>query len=160
MRSIQDFPRYVRAIALFGDGLLCSALLLLCVPAIASPTLLAQEESPPLTQPESDMPEAQVIPVEGFASIRLVNTTNATITYQVVGETGDRPLGGEATQTLEDLPIPVYMVFQRQDGGLLQVTAEATEEAGMLEVTFGATETLEMDKQALEVRENGLVFVN
>jgi hypothetical protein len=124
----------------------------------------------PVSAPSSAMPEnlpprfpfpgARVTPVDGMVTIKLVNTTNAVINYQVVGMTQSRTLGEQSEISIHNLKTPITLTYQRPDGGLVLVRAQATATAGMLQVNFGVTTDLGADTKSLEVQEDGKVFLN
>ncbi len=115
------------------------------------------EGTPPARFP---MPGARVTPTAGMVTIKLVNTTNAIINYQVVGVTPPRTLGEQSEILLQNLTTPLTLTYQRPDGGLLLVRPQATAMPGMLQVSFGATTDLGADTKSLEVQEDGRVFLN
>jgi hypothetical protein len=106
------------------------------------------------------MPSARVTPTEGMVVIKLVNTTNAVINYQVVGITQPRTLGEQSEILLQNLKTPITLTYQRPDGGLLLVRPQATATPGMLQVSFGATTDLGADTKSMDVQEDGRVFLN
>jgi hypothetical protein len=117
----------------------------------------APEATPPARFP---MPGARVSPTAGTVAIKLVNTTNAIINYQVVGVTPPRTLGEQSEILLTNLKAPLTLTYQRPDGGLLLVRPQATATPGMLQVSFGATTDLGADTKSMEVQEDGRVFLN
>lgn len=113
---------------------------------------------PPLPE-QQQAPSARVMPVNGRVNIRLTNTTNAVIFYQVIGDTEQRSLAGKSEVTLRNLSAPVSLTFSRQDRGLLRPTLSATS-MGLLEVTLDATTDLAEDRTTIRVQEDGAVLVN
>lgn len=113
---------------------------------------------PPLPE-QQQAPIARVMPVDGRVNIRLTNTTNAVVFYQVIGNTEQRSLAGKSEVTLRDLPAPVSLTFSRQDRGLLRPTLSATS-MGLLEVTLDATTDLAEDRTTIRVQQDGAVLVN
>lgn len=124
-----------------------------------TPTQPSSVIQPPLPE-QQQAPSAMVTPANGQVSIRLVNETGANINYQVIGNTNQRSLQGKSNVVLKDLPIPVTVTFKRQDGGLLQVSPQASSEPAMLEVTFTETTELSIDKSTLRVQRTGAVLLN
>ena len=110
--------------------------------------------------PRFPMPSARVTPSEGMIVIKLVNTTNAVINYQIVGVTPQRTLGEQSEIVLKTIQVPITLTYQRPDGGLLQVRPQATAMPGMLQVSFGATTELGTDTKSLEIQEDGKVILN
>ncbi|MEG5057276.1 hypothetical protein QUB60_07385 [Microcoleus sp. A2-C5] len=110
--------------------------------------------------PRFPLPSARVSPAEGMVVIKLVNTTNALINYQIVGVTPPRTLGEQSEIVLKNIKVPITLTYQRPDGGLLLVRPQATAMQGMLQVSFGATTDLGADTKSLEIQEDGRVFLN
>ena len=137
---------------------------------VSQPEATPATNGKPVSAPSSAMPEnlpprfplpgARVTPVDGMVTIKLVNTTNAVINYQVVGMTQPRTLGEQSEISIKNLKIPITLTYQRPDGGLVLVRAQATATAGMLQVNFGVTTDLGADTKSLEVQEDGKVFLN
>ena len=129
-----------------------------------SPTPAASPSGMPSTTkdapPRFPMPSARVTPSEGMIVIKLVNTTNAVINYQIVGVTPQRTLGEQSEIVLKTIQVPITLTYQRPDGGLLQVRPQATAMPGMLQVSFGATTDLATDTKSLEIQEDGKVILN
>ncbi len=110
--------------------------------------------------PEETSPAvATVTPVNGKVSVRLKNNTNASISYQAIGHTGQRLLTGKQQVVLRDLPLPVTITAVRQDKGLLRITPTASS-SGMLELNFNEATNLKNSKGAIRIRENGDVYLN
>ncbi|MBE9186175.1 hypothetical protein IQ270_16150 [Microcoleus sp. LEGE 07076] len=125
-----------------------------------SPSPNAMPAAPADAPPRFPMPAARVTPAEGMVVIKLVNTTNAPINYQVLGVTQPRTLGEQSEILLQNLKVPITLTYQRPDGGLLLVRPQATAMPGMLQVSFGATTDLGTDTKSLEIQEDGRVFLN
>ncbi|PHX56126.1 hypothetical protein CP500_006980 [Tychonema bourrellyi FEM_GT703] len=123
---------------------------------VSAPTPAMPQDAPP----RFPFPGARVTPVDGMVTIKLVNTTNAVINYQVVGMSQSRTLGEQSEISLKNLKTPITLTYQRPDGGLLLVRTQATATAGMLQISFGATTDLGADTKSLEVQEDGKVFLN
>jgi len=122
-----------------------------------SPAMTPGSDAPPARFP---MPSGRVTPMEGMVVIKLVNTTNAVINYQVIGVTPPRTLGEQSEILLKNIKVPITLTYQRPDGGLLLVRPQATATPGMLQVSFGATTDLGADTKSMEVQEDGRVFLN
>ncbi|MEO6860607.1 MAG: hypothetical protein ABI180_03505, partial [Microcoleus sp.] len=56
--------------------------------------------------PRFPLPSARVTPTEGMVVIKLVNTTNAVINYQIVGVTPPRTLGEQSEIVLQNIKVP------------------------------------------------------
>jgi hypothetical protein len=123
------------------------------------PSIPRSEASYPAPE-QLETPVATVLPLNGVVKVNIVNTTNAAIAYQVVGDTNDRILQGRANVTLANLRTPVNIIFERQDGGLILVTPQANSEPGMLTVTLKETSNLDLDRKAMTINPTGGVFLN
>lgn len=104
------------------------------------------------------VPDGQIIPVNGKVNVTLINTTNARLFYQVVGQTNRRILTARETVNLQKLKLPASILFKRQDNGFLEVTLNPVDK-GMLEVTFDETNDLGIDRESLNIRENGGLYL-
>ena len=124
---------------------------------VSQPTPAATTTDAP---PRFPLPSARVTPSEGMIVIKLVNTTNAVINYQIVGVTPQRTLGEQSEILLKTIQVPITLTYQRPDGGLLLVRPQATAMPGMLQVSFGATTDLATDTKSLEIQEDGKVILN
>lgn len=102
---------------------------------------------------------AAVSPRDGRITVRLINNTNAPITFQAVGDTQVRTLDGRSEIALQGLRVPTTVTFYRQDRGLLMVTPKSSE-SGVLEVTMQETTDFAMDRTALRIENNGSVYLN
>ncbi|TVP60463.1 MAG: hypothetical protein EA343_17285 [Nodularia sp. (in: Bacteria)] len=145
-----------------------------CPPNALTQQLLAQgippsqavPARPPVTAIQPPLPEDQQPPstkialANGRVNIRLVNDSGAEVTYEVVGDTPARSLEGKSDTMLRDLSAPVTVTFFREDGGLLQVTPQPSEETGMIEVRLNATTDVQQDKNTVRIQEDGTVFLN
>jgi hypothetical protein len=126
----------------------------------ASPSPRGMPSTTTDAPPRFPMPSARVTPAEGMIVIKLVNTTNAVINYQIVGVTQQRTLGEQSEILLKSIQVPITLTYQRPDGGLLLVRPQATAMPGMLQVSFGATTDLATDTKSLEIQEDGKVILN
>lgn len=113
--------------------------------------------TPPL--PEQQTQGAIATPVDGKINIKLINTTNSVVTYQVIGDTNQRFLSGNSNFTLQNLKTPVTVTLSRQDNGLLKVSPQATLE-GLLEVTLDEATSLNEDTSTMIVQQDGRVLLN
>jgi hypothetical protein len=102
---------------------------------------------------------AAVSPTDGRITVRLINNTNAPITFQAVGDTQVRTLAGRSEVALQGLRVPTTVTFYRQDRGLLKVTPRSSE-SGVLEVSMQETTDFAMDRTALRIENNGNVYLN
>ncbi len=103
---------------------------------------------------------AMVMPIDGRVSVRLVNETNAPISYQAVGDTAPRTLQGKSSVMLQGLHIPATVTFHRKDNGLLMVRPQGSSQQGKLQLTLKETTDQGMDRSALRIEQNGAVFLN
>lgn len=113
--------------------------------------------TPPL--PEEQTPSAIATPVDGKINIKLINTTNAVVSYQVIGDTNQRFLSGDSNVTLQNIKTPVTVTFSRQDRGLLKVSPQANLE-GLLEVTLDEATSLNEDNTTMRIQQDGKVLLN
>jgi len=129
-----------------------------------SPTVSPGPNGMPTTPQDAParfpMPSGRVTPMDGMVVIKLVNTTNAVINYQVIGVTPPRTLGEQSEMLLKNIKVPITLTYQRPDGGLLLVRPQATATPGMLQVSFGATTDLGADTKSMEIQEDGKVILN
>lgn len=105
-------------------------------------------------------PKAQITLSGDRVNVRLVNLTNAAISYQAIGDTQIRTLPGRGTVTLQGLRVPTTLTFDRQDSGLLNITPRQSGTApNTIEVTLDATTDLGIDSPTMRVESNGSVFL-
>ncbi|WP_322746070.1 hypothetical protein [Nostoc sp. LEGE 06077] len=110
---------------------------------------------------QQQMPSATIALANGKVDVNLINATGARVTYQVIGDTEARSLEGKSNVMLQGISVPVTVTFQREDGGLLLVTPQASaEQSGMLEVTLNEATDLAQDTKAMRIQQNGSVFLN
>lgn len=140
------------SIALAGDRVNSEA---------CNPSGTMQSTTPPssMSDPSEVSPELVVNPVDGRVNMELINKTNATIRYQIIGDTQVRQLMGSETVDLTDVDAPVTLVFYREDKGLLVANAKASSTTGVLEVTFDETLNRQAYNLALTVEEAGSVYI-
>ncbi|MCD8489223.1 MAG: hypothetical protein LRZ84_21410 [Desertifilum sp.] len=103
---------------------------------------------------------ARVQPTDGTVNIRLVNSTNANITYEAIGHTQPRTLPGGTDTVLENLPAPVTLTMLRQDNGLIDITPIRNVETGVLEVSVREAPSFDDTQGTLEIQQDGRVVVN
>ncbi|MBN3925035.1 hypothetical protein [Nostoc sp. NMS4] len=124
----------------------------------ASPPAVSNDQQP-LVEPRQT-PIATIALNNGTVNIKLVNHTAAKITFQVIGDTAPRSLEGKSDVTLQALKAPITVTFERQDGGQLIVTPQASSEPGSLEVTFKEATNATQGRSAMRIERNGSVFLN
>ncbi len=118
------------------------------IPTIQEPTLLQQAPSP----------DARITPTGGMVTVKLVNNTNTTITYQAIGDTEERSLDARSSVTLQNLKTPTSVTFYRGDRGFLVVRPKVT--GSTLQLTMSASDDLSVDKTFMEIKETGEVYLN
>jgi len=97
-----------------------------------------------------------VMPVNGKINIKLMNATNAVVTYQVIGDTNQRTLAGGLDVTLQNIKTPLTVTFVREvDSSLL-----SSQSQGLLEVTLDESTNLDEDQDTVRVEKGGTVFIN
>jgi hypothetical protein len=109
---------------------------------------------------EQQSPSARLIPLGGQVRIALINRTNATLTYQVIGDTTLRTLSGQSTVTLQFLDVPTTLTFRRDDGGLLTVMTQLQADPYALDVVLDTAVDLGRDRTTLTIEQTGEVFLN
>jgi hypothetical protein len=127
--------------------------------------------SPPLSPsvqgnvgPVPPLPEAVqetiavVTPINGTVDIRLQNDTTTSITYQVIGNTEPRTLGGGQAVVLRAIPVPATLTLVRPDGGFVRVIPLATEASSTLSLSLVGTGDLGENIRTLSVQPNGQVL--
>lgn len=128
------------------------------VPSTPPPAPPGSVIQPPLPE-DQQPPSATVMPMDGKINIKLMNATNAVVTYQVIGDTEPRFLKGDSDVTLQNLETPVTVTFEREDKGFVKVSPQATSE-GLLQVTLDEAMNVDEGKGTMNVQEDGQVFVN
>lgn len=123
----------------------------------------AQNATPSETEvkPWSEAQEnriALVKAINGQFNIRLINSTNTEVTYELVGHTNQRQLTGNTNFLLEDLAMPVTVTVLREDGGLVRVTPRPAA-PGILELRLDEALNLDQDRRAVRVREGGSLLI-
>lgn len=126
-----------------------------------NPSGTMQSTTPPssMSDPSEAAPQIVINPVDGRVNMELINTTNATIRYQLIGDTQVRQLMGSDRINLQDVGAPVTLVFYREDKGLLVAKAKASSTPGVIEVTFDETLNRQAYNLALTVEESGGVYI-
>ncbi len=123
----------------------------------------AQNATPSETEvkPWSEAQEnriALVKAINGQFNIRLINSTNTEVTYELVGHTNQRQLTGNTNFLLQDLAMPVTVTVLREDGGLIRVTPRPAA-PGILELRLDEALNLDQDRRAVRVREGGSLLI-
>jgi hypothetical protein len=124
-----------------------------------TPVLPPNSVIAPLPENRSN-PIATVTPRDGKVDVKLINTTNAVISYEAIGYTQRRFLSGGEEIVLQNLPTPVTITTVRQDKGLVDVIAVPASKQGMLEVSLDESKQLDDNLGALRIQRDGQVFLN
>ncbi|MDX2100849.1 MAG: hypothetical protein SFW36_23975 [Leptolyngbyaceae cyanobacterium bins.59] len=124
-----------------------------------TPSVQPAPSGQPPSPEQRQAPSAQVRLVDGQATIRLINRTNAVVRYQVIGDTEFRSLQGRSEITLRSLRAPVSLTLGREDRGFLQISLASPSE-GTLEATLVETTNFAADRSSLVIEPSGSVFLN
>jgi hypothetical protein len=103
---------------------------------------------------------AIAIPINGRINVRVQNLTNAPVSYEVIGQTGERTLAGRTQYTLQNLPAPTTLTFRRADGGLLRIQPYTSVTPGQLDVFLSETSNFTQDNISMRIQQNGSVYLN
>lgn len=122
------------------------------------PTTIAPAQ-PPLPETRSNA-IATVIPSNGNVDVVLRNTTNAIITYEVIGQTQQRTLAGGEEVVLQNLPVPLTITTVREDRGLVDVRPMTMSNSGRIEFLLNASTRLDDNQGAIRIQQDGQVFLN
>jgi len=112
------------------------------------------------SSPQQSAAVATVTPTNDKVNVKLVNQTNAPISYQAVGDTAPRTLQDKSSVMLQGLRVPATVTFHREDGGLLMATPQGFSQQGSLQLTLRKTTDLGMDRSALRIEQSGSVYLN
>lgn len=104
-------------------------------------------------------PIAYVSPANGLVSVKLRNDTQAPITYEAIGYTGQRVLQGGQEVVLQNLSVPVTITTIRQDNGFLKVMPMSTQ-SGMIEFSLDEQQNVDNNQGAIRIQQDGQVFLN
>ena len=140
-----------------------------CPPNAATRLLIEQGRIPgsatlPQASPAASPSQQQqtaltaISPQAGRVNVRLRNTMNTQVTYQVIGQTEQRTLAAGQEANLQNLPAPVTVTFVRPDGGFVRVTPTAGAEQGVLAVALNEAIDLNTSQTTLRIQDNGGVF--
>jgi hypothetical protein len=103
---------------------------------------------------------AIAIPINGRITVRVQNLTNAPVSYEVIGQTGERTLAGRTQYTLQNLPAPTTLTFRRADGGLLRIQPYTSVTPAQLDVILSETSNFAQDNISMRIQQNGAVYLN
>jgi hypothetical protein len=102
---------------------------------------------------------ATVTPQSGQINMRLRNTMQTMLTYQALGETSPRSLGGGEEILLQNLPLPMTLTLNRTDGGLVKVVPMSNQKEGVLGISITEASGLSDSQLNLLVQSEGQVYV-
>ncbi len=132
-------------------------------------TLVATSYQDPLAaQSLSPPPPVMAIPVsQSGITVRLVNRTVNSITYEALGDTQPRDLTAGEEVTLQNLNMPATLTFFYQDiqkdrqvgEGLLQAELRFDEATEILDIVVRPTTSLGTDVSNITIEPNGDTFV-
>ncbi len=127
-------------------------------PANAMVPMVPQLESEQRSLPEDQQPVlTTIVPQMGKVGVLLKNTTNAPITYQVLGNTEQRTLAPRAEIRLQALPVPTTLTFLRSDAGLVRVVPIGNSEPGVLDLTLNGAMGLSDSQTTVRIQSSGKV---
>jgi hypothetical protein len=104
----------------------------------------------------------QMYPATETVAVRLINTSDAPITYQAIGElenTEPQILAAGEEITLPSLEMPTSVLFYRKDGGLVAARAYDTFTPGVLTAVISDSEGLDRDDRFLRIQESGQIEI-
>lgn len=127
--------------------------------ALANPETAKPYRSIPAPE-QLQTASAIAIPVDGRITVRVQNLTNAPVSYEVIGQTGQRTLAGRSQYSLRNLPAPTTLTFRRADGGLLRIQPSASKTPGQLDVLLSETTSFAQDDISMRIQQNGAVYLN
>jgi len=127
-------------------------------PLVAAPRVPADSTVQPLPE-ELSAAIARVTPMANGVNVTFTNETNALITYEVIGQTDIRTLGGGETVVLRGLSLPTTISAVRNDSGLLNFTPSLDGD-GQLQVLLDANPQFNEVQGVLQIQEDGEVFLN
>jgi len=132
------------------------------LPAVDAPLLTPRVPADSTVQPlpeELSTAIARVTPMADGVNVTFTNETNALITYEVIGQTDIRTLGGGETVVLRGLSLPTTISAVRNDSGLLNFTPSLDGD-GQLQVLLDANPQFNEVQGVLQIQEDGEVFLN
>jgi hypothetical protein len=107
--------------------------------------------------PTKSSSQVVIKPVDGYVNVKLINTTNTPVRYQVIGDTALRTLSNSSSTNLQNLPTPVNISFYREDGGRLFATPKTSKTPGVLEVNLTEAMNTESYHSSLTVEPTGAI---
>ncbi len=119
------------------------------------------------TTQELPKPIMIAMPRDGRLTVRLVNNTDAVVTYQAVRDTGLRDLEPGMSANLLNLRTPINLTFSYQDAtrnpdvraAMIQAVATIDSKTGTLEVVLQPTVVPQLERSVVSVDPNGSVFI-
>lgn len=115
--------------------------------------------TPPL--PETRENAIAVVPMteDQSLTVRLMNTTNVPLNFEVVGQTDQRILEPRSSTILRGLSAPLTLTAVRLDEGLLDIMVTETD-SGTIEFTMDEDLGLDDTQGVIRIQQDGQVFVN
>ncbi|MEE3715954.1 hypothetical protein V2H45_04240 [Tumidithrix elongata RA019] len=129
------------------------------VPFLASESSRAQPLLPP------DTP-TQIIPLKGdLITVRVINKSKDTITFQALGDTSRRSLKGNTSVTLRNLKVPLSLAFYYQDvkrsyvlkTGLIDAKIIENKSVGSIDLVLSPTTDPDSHRSSLYIYTDGSV---
>jgi hypothetical protein len=131
---------------------------------VVQPGVTPSEDPTPLQPPlQEDQANAitTVALTNGLFNVRVINNTNTSVSYQVIGYTPRRYLQGGGTANLQGIPAPATILFVRQDNGFVDVIPVSTTEPGLLNISLDEdTNSGDINGGALRIQDDGQVYLN
>jgi hypothetical protein len=125
------------------------------------PVMPLVTQAQPTQSPSTEEEQTVITTIKLTANqvnVRLRNTTNTPITYQVVGHTQPRTLENKKEIMLKDLPAPVSITLLRPDRGLIKVIPVKGSDAGVLGLTLHEAMGLNDSQNTVRIKSNGEVL--
>jgi hypothetical protein len=170
-KRVRMFFPFGQRLVTFAAGAVAIAMLFLATPPMGAEVNTkgiagSNSERPGAEKPDvTPLPETNTLPKAKVSvnrdrmNVSLINRTNATIAYQVVGDTQMRTLSGRERVTLKGVRVPLTLTLDRQDSGLLDVVPQqSTQTPDTLEVTLNTTTDLAADGTTMTIEQDGSVF--
>ena len=110
------------------------------------------------------LPSLRSTPSDGTVDVRLINYTDANVSFEVIGATGSRLLAGTLEQpersltTLDGLQLPVDIVVNRPDGRFVLVRPFLNDDGGIDLILDYATD-LNSDVNYVNINPLGTVYL-
>lgn len=122
------------------------------------PLMTQVQPTQPLSPEEAQTAITNITLTANQVNVRLRNTTNTPITYQVIGQTQPRTLDRKKEIMLKELPVPVSITLLRPDGGLIKVIPAKKSESGVLGLMLHEAIGLNDSQNTVRIKSNGEVL--